>query len=228
MKKIVIAIDGFSSCGKSSFAKAIAKKYGYIFIDTGAMYRAVTLYALRNQMIKNGEVDKLLLLQSLPFVEIHFQEGEKETPSRVILNGEDVDDELRSVEVNQNVSQISSIAEVRHKMVLLQQEMGKRRGVVMDGRDIGTVVFPDAELKIFMTASVDVRAERRYKELRTKGENVLLDEIKENLSYRDHLDQTREESPLRMANDAILLDNSYMTIEQQMVWAEEKINALIN
>lgn len=226
-KKIVIAIDGFSSCGKSSFAKAIAKKYGYIFIDTGAMYRAVTLYALRNEMIKNGEIDNHKLLKSLSDIDIYFKEGESKAHSRVILNGEDVDNELRSVEVNQNVSQISSIADVRHKMVLLQQQMGQKRGVVMDGRDIGTVVFPDAELKIFMTASVDVRAERRYKELIAKGDKVSINEIKENLSYRDYLDQTRDESPLRRAEDAILLDNSHMTIEEQMIWAEKKINSII-
>ena len=223
MKKIIIAIDGFSSCGKSSFAKAIAKKYNYIFIDTGAMYRATTLYALRNNIIRDGVIDNNAVLLALPEINIHFSEVEGFENPQIILNGENVSDAIRSLEVSQNVSQISSIAEVRYKMVLLQQEMGNKRGVVMDGRDIGTVVFPDAELKIFMTASVDVRADRRYKELIAKGDNVSLDDIKQNISYRDNLDQTREASPLRRAEDALILDNSDMSVEEQMIWVDDII-----
>lgn len=221
-----MAIDGFSSCGKSSFAKSIAKKYNYIFIDTGAMYRAVTLYALRHNIVKNGVVDSELIKSSLPLINIYFKPVDG--TNRVMLNGEDVSDDIRSLEVNGSVSQISQIAEVRHKMVALQQEMGRSRGVVMDGRDIGTVVFPDAELKIYMIASVDVRADRRYRELIAAGDNVSLDEIKRNISSRDHIDQTRQESPLRMAEDAILLDNSNMTIEEQMNWIDTLINEQIN
>lgn len=224
MKNIIIAIDGFSSCGKSSFAKAIAKKYGYLFIDTGAMYRAVALYALRSGMICDGVVDKARLVAALPMVNIYFKKSEP--VNRIMLGDEDVSEAIRSLEVNQNVSQISSIAEVRRKMVSLQQEMGGKRGVVMDGRDIGTVVFPDAELKIFMTASADVRAGRRYKELIANGDKVSLNEIKDNLLYRDNLDQTREESPLKMASDAVLLDNSDMTVEEQMKWVDNLMKNL--
>lgn len=224
MKNIIIAIDGFSSCGKSSFAKAIAKKYGYLFIDTGAMYRAVALYALRSGMICDGVVDKARLVAALPMVNIYFKKSEP--VNRIMLGDEDVSEAIRSLEVNQNVSQISSIAEVRRKMVSLQQEMGGKRGVVMDGRDIGTVVFPDAELKIFMTASADVRAGRRFKELIANGDKVSLNEIKDNLLYRDNLDQTREESPLKMASDAVLLDNSDMTVEEQMKWVDNLMKNL--
>lgn len=222
MKNIIIAIDGYSSCGKSSFAKAIAKKYGFIFIDTGAMYRAVTLYSLRRGIINGGVVDQKRMIAALPDISIYFKKSE--LVNRIMLGEEDVSDAIRSLEVSQNVSQISQIAEVRRKMVLLQQEMGRKRGVVMDGRDIGTVVFPDAELKIFMTASVDIRAERRYKELIANGDKVSLEEIKENIAYRDHLDETREESPLRRASDALLLDNSHMTVEEQMEWVDHLLN----
>lgn len=222
MKNKIIAIDGFSSCGKSSFAKAIAKKYGYIFIDTGAMYRAVTLFALRGGMVLGGVVDRERVIAALPTLNIYFKKSEP--VNRIMLGDEDVSEAIRSLEVNRAVSQISQIAEVRRKMVLLQQEMGKSGGIVMDGRDIGTVVFPDADLKIFMTASVDVRAERRYKELIANGDRVSIEEIKENLSYRDHLDQTRDESPLRMAEDAVLLDNSHMTVAEQMEWVDELIH----
>lgn len=222
MKNIIIALDGYSSCGKSSFAKAIAKKYGFIFIDTGAMYRAVTLYSLRRGIINGGVVDQKRMIAALPDISIYFKKSEP--VNRIMLGEEDVSDAIRSLEVSQNVSQISQIAEVRRKMVLLQQEMGRKRGVVMDGRDIGTVVFPDAELKIFMTASVDIRAERRYKELIANGDKVSLEEIKENIAYRDHLDETREESPLRRASDALLLDNSHMTVEEQMEWVDHLLN----
>ena len=227
MKKIIIAIDGFSSCGKSSFAKAIAKKYNYIFIDTGAMYRATTLYALRNGLVKGDLMDVESITSALPDINIHFSDIAGFEAPQVILNGENVSDAIRSLEVSQSVSQISSIGAVRSKMVLLQQEMGNMRGVVMDGRDIGTVVFPNAELKIYMTASVDVRADRRYKELIAKGDNVTLEEIKANISYRDNLDQTREESPLRCAQDALVLDNSDISIEEQMIWVDNIIKGII-
>lgn len=228
MKQIIIAIDGFSSCGKSSFAKLIADKYNYIFIDSGAMYRAVTLYALENNIINNGVIDREKLISQLNNITIFFKNDVRSGTSATILNGKDVSQEIRSLEVNKNVSPVSSIKEVRNKMVLLQKEMGNKRGVVMDGRDIGTTVFPNAELKIFMTASVDVRIERRYKELTDKSENVSLEEIKENILYRDNFDQTRDESPLKMADDAILLDNSNMSISEQMDWFDDiftKLNA---
>lgn len=221
MKNIVIAIDGHSSCGKSTFAKLIAKKYNYIFIDTGAMYRAVTLFAIRNGLIVDGVVSKEGLISALPKIDIYFKKAEP--VNLVMLCGEDVSSEIRTLEVSSSVSLVSSIFEVRQKMVSLQQEMGKERGVVMDGRDIGTVVFPDAELKIFMTATVEVRAKRRYKELIEKGDDVSYESIAENIAQRDFLDETREESPLRRADDALLLDNSDMTLDEQMAWVEERM-----
>lgn len=225
MRKIVIAIDGHSSCGKSTFAKQIAKKYNYIFIDTGAMYRAVSLFALRNGMVKDGVLDNTALINALPEIDIHFVKAEP--VNRVMLGQEDVSDEIRTLEVSNAVSLVSSITEVRQKLVSLQQEMGKERGIVMDGRDIGTVVFPDAELKIFMTASVEVRAMRRYKELLEKGDTVSYESIAENIAMRDTLDETRKESPLRRASDAFLLDNSTMTVDEQMVWVDEHISAIL-
>ncbi len=224
MRKIIIAIDGFSSCGKSSFAKVIANKYNYVFIDTGAMYRAVTLYAINNGYISDEAVNKEYIIMSLPDINISLIANNKE--NIVLLNNKDVSNEIRSMEVNRYVSIISSIAEVRTRMVALQQEMGKKKGIVMDGRDIGTVVFPNAELKIFMTASNDVRAKRRYDELLAKGDKVSMAEVKDNINERDLLDQTRAESPLRRADDAIILDNSNMTIEQQMVWLEGVLEKL--
>lgn len=218
MKKIIIAIDGHSSCGKSTFAKALAKEYGYVFIDTGAMYRAITLFSL-----EGGDVEG-----DLSGADVNFRFNEESGKSDVYLGERNVENEIRGMSVSENVSRISSIASVRKKLVEMQQKMGKNGGVVMDGRDIGTVVFPNAEVKIFMTASVDVRAMRRYKELTEKGLSVSLEEIKKNIEERDFQDENRTESPLRCAKDAYVLDNSEMTVEQQMVWAKELIDSKIN
>ncbi len=216
LKKLVIAVDGFSSCGKSTFAKAIAKKLQYIYIDSGAMYRAATLFCLNNNLIQGEELQKEKLVAVLPEIKISFNRvnGVNET----WLNGENVENEIRGIRVSNHVSAVSQVKEVRQKLVALQQEMGKAGGIVMDGRDIGTAVFPDADIKLFMTASPEVRAQRRYLELKEKGTEVPFDEIKANIEKRDHLDQTREESPLRKADDAVLLDNSNMTPEEQMAW----------
>lgn len=222
-KKIIIAIDGYSSCGKSTFAKALAARLGYIFIDTGAMYRAVTLYAMR-QGIADQPQD---VVAALPKIEITFRFNPESGRSEVYLNGENVEREIRRIDVSNRVSTISSIPEVRAKLVALQQEMGKARGVVMDGRDIGTVVFPNAELKIFMTADPRVRAERRYKELQAKGEEVSLAEIEQNVRERDRQDETRAVSPLRRAEDAVVLDNSHMSVEEQMDWVDGLLKKLL-
>ena len=226
-KKIVIAIDGFSSCGKSTFAKAIAARLGYIFIDTGAMYRAVTLYALEHGAVSDGEVDRERVVALLPDVEISFRFNAERGASDVYVNGECVETQIRSIEVSNMVSKVSSIAQVREKLVAMQQQMGRERGVVMDGRDIGTVVFPDAELKIYMTADAKVRAERRYAELTAKGDSVTMEEILENVISRDKADMTREISPLRQADDAVVLDNSYMSVEEQMAWFMERYEQIV-
>lgn len=223
-KKIIIAIDGYSSCGKSTFAKALAARLGYIFIDTGAMYRAVTLYAMRQGIADQPQA----VVAALPKIDIAFRFNPESGRSEVYLNGENVEREIRRIDVSNRVSTISSIPEVRAKLVALQQQMGKTRGVVMDGRDIGTVVFPNAELKIFMTADPRVRAERRYKELRAKGEEVSLEEIERNVRERDRQDETRAVSPLRRADDAVVLDNSHMTVEEQMAWFMERFEGLKN
>ena len=217
-KKIVIAIDGFSSCGKSTFAKMIAARLGYIFIDTGAMYRAVTLYALENGAIQNGMVNEQKLKELLDRIAIKFRFNPQRGASDIYVDGEWVEGKIRTIEVSNLVSAVSQIPEVRTKLVAMQQEMGRDKGVVMDGRDIGTVVFPDAELKLFMTADPHIRALRRYEELREKGDNVSLAEIEQNIIDRDHADQSRAISPLRQADDAVVLDNSYMTLEEQMEW----------
>ena len=217
-QKIVIAIDGFSSCGKSTFAKAIAARLGYIFIDTGAMYRSVTLYALEQGAIVDGKVDEAAVVTLLPEVNISFKFNAERGASDVYVNGELAEGKIRSIEVSNCVSSVSSIREVREKLVAMQQQMGRERGVVMDGRDIGTVVFPDAELKIFMTAEPKVRAERRYAELTAKGDKVTMEEILENVISRDKADMERAISPLRQAEDAVVLDNSYMSVEEQMAW----------
>ena len=227
-RKIVIAIDGFSSCGKSTFAKAIAARLGYIFIDTGAMYRAVTLYALEHGAVKDGVVDKERVVALLPEINISFRFNSERGASDVYVNGAMVEDKIRSIEVSGLVSKVSCIAEVREKLVAMQQQMGRERGVVMDGRDIGTVVFPDAELKIYMTADAKVRAERRYAELRAKGDDVTMAEILENVISRDQADMTREISPLRQADDAVVLDNSYMSVEEQMAWFMERYEQIVN
>ena len=227
-KKIVIAIDGFSSCGKSTFAKAIASRLGYIFIDTGAMYRAVTLYAVQQGAIRSGIVDNDAVVALLNDVEITFRFNPQRGASDIYVNGDLAEGKIRSIEVSNCVSSVSSIREVREKLVAMQQQMGRDRGVVMDGRDIGTVVFPDAELKIYMTADARVRAERRYAELKAKGDDVTMEEILENVISRDNADMTRAISPLRRADDAIELDNSYMTVEEQMAWFMERYEAVIN
>lgn len=217
-KKLVIAVDGFSSCGKSTFAKAIAKKLCYIFIDSGAMYRATTLFCLHNNFFRGEEIDREKLLNSLTQVKITFNYNPETSANETWLNGVNVENAIRGIEVSNHVSAVSQIREVRQKLVAMQQEMGKSGGIVMDGRDIGTVVFPHADIKLFMTASAEVRAQRRYLELKEKGPEVSFDEIKANIEKRDFQDQNREESPLRMAEDAILLDNSHMTPEEQMDW----------
>jgi CMP/dCMP kinase len=226
--KIVVAIDGHSSCGKSTIAKAVAVRFGYIFIDSGAMYRAVTLFALRNQLILEGSVKVQELIDLLPTIQIDFRYNTEKQKSDTYLNGENVEDEIRQLPVSQNVSPVATIAEVRAAMVRLQQEMGRDKGIVMDGRDIGTVVFPDAELKLFVTASAEIRAQRRFDELIAKGEAVSFAEILHNVQERDYIDSTREASPLRKADDALILDNSYMTREEQLVWAINKVQEKLN
>ena len=227
IKKIVIAIDGFSSCGKSTFAKAIAARLGYIFIDTGAMYRAVTLCAIRQGAVDENSVNEQAVVALLDGLEVSFKFNAERGASDVYVNGECVEGAIRTIEVSNCVSRISSIRQVREKLVALQQQMGRDRGVVMDGRDIGTVVFPDAELKIFMTADPKVRAERRFAELTAKGDVVTMEEILENVISRDEADMTRAISPLRQADDAVVLDNSYMSVEEQMAWFMERYNAIV-
>lgn len=221
-KKIVIAIDGYSSCGKSTLAKSLAGKLGYTFIDSGAMYRAVTLYALRNNMIRNGTADRKAIIEALKDINITFIFNSGTLQNTTWLNGENIEEEIRKLDVSEYVSPVSAIREVRQAMVQQQQEMGKNKGVIMDGRDIGTVVFPEAELKIFMTADPEVRAQRRFLELTGKGMQVNIDEIRKNIEHRDQYDQNREESPLRKAEDAIVLDNSLLTHDQQLQWALEQ------
>ncbi|MDE6446575.1 MAG: (d)CMP kinase [Alistipes sp.] len=216
--KIIIAVDGFSSCGKSTFAKAIAARLGYIFIDTGAMYRAVTLFALENGAIVSGIVDEEAVERLLDRIAITFRFNPARGASDIYVNGDLVEGKIRTIEVSNCVSQVSAIPAVRKKLVAMQQEMGGRRGVVMDGRDIGTVVFPDAELKLFMTADPKVRAQRRYDELTAKGQHVTLEEIERNVRERDAADMSRAISPLRQAADAVVLDNSHMTVDEQMEW----------
>ena len=218
-KKINVAIDGTSSSGKSTMAKALAKSVGYTYIDTGAMYRSVALFCLRHGLITDGKVDVERLLPMLPDINISFkiEDGKQIT----YLNGENVENEIRGLEVSNNVSLVAAIAEVRHAMVRLQQEMGKNKGVVMDGRDIGTVVLPDAEIKLYVTTSPEIRAKRRFDEMRAKGDtSVTLDDIIANVKMRDHLDTTRKESPLRKADDAVEEDSGkFATAEEQIAWA---------
>lgn len=225
-KKIVIAIDGHSSCGKSTMAKSLARLLGYVYIDSGAMYRAVTLYALRKGLISNGIPDIPKIIDELKNINITFQWDEKTEKNTTFLNGENIENEIRQLEVSQNVSPVSTIAEVRHEMVKQQRKNSINKGIVMDGRDIGTVVFPDAELKIFMTASPEIRAERRYNELKEKGQEVDFDEIIQNVKNRDKIDSTREISPLKKADDAVVLDNSNLTREEQLKWALEKVKEI--
>lgn len=220
-KKLIIAVDGFSSCGKSTFAKAIAARLGYIFIDTGAMYRAVAHYAAQREGIVGDVVDREKIISLLPEISISFRFNEVRGASDVYVNGVRREDEIRTIEVSRYVSSVSSIGEVREKLVAMQQEMGRSGGVVMDGRDIGTVVFPNADIKLFMTADAHIRAERRFSELQAKGDEVSLTEIEANIRERDEADVNRAISPLRKADDAITLDNSYMGVEEQMAWFDE-------
>lgn len=222
-KKITIAIDGFSSCGKSTLAKAMAKELDYIFIDTGAMYRSVALYCLRNNLVHNNEINVTEIVNALPNIEIHFAKNPTSDKLEVQLNHEFVEPHIRTLEVSQLVSKVAAIKEVRAKLVEEQQKMGAKGGVVMDGRDIGSVVFPHAELKLFVTASPEIRIERRYLELVQTDQTVSKDAIRINLEERDHLDSTREESPLIQAEDAILLDNSNYTQEEQLQVALEYV-----
>ncbi|MBI9067184.1 MAG: (d)CMP kinase [Salinivirgaceae bacterium] len=223
-KKLTIAIDGHSSCGKSTVAKSLAEELNYTYIDSGAMYRVVTLFCMENNLIKNDVVDEIKLQEELNNISIHFTYNKANKKYLTWLNGLLVEDKIRTIEVSNNVSVVSKIGFVRKKMVQLQQEMGKAGGIVMDGRDIGTVVFPNADLKIFMTASVNVRAERRFKELSEKGDCVSLKEVADNIEKRDYIDQNREISPLKKADDAFILDNSDLTREQQLTNIIELVN----
>ena len=228
MRKIIIAIDGHSSCGKSTMAKDLAKAIGYIYVDTGAMYRAVTLYALRHGMISlEGEVDSAALETSMDDINISFKLNSETKRPDTWLNGACVEQEIRSMEVSNNVSAVSALGFVREAMVRQQQAMGQEKGIVMDGRDIGTVVFPQAELKVFVTASAEVRAQRRYDELVRKGTPAPYEEVLENVLQRDYADSHREISPLRKADDAITLDNSEMTIEQQNEWLLQRYHETV-
>ncbi|MEG9328220.1 (d)CMP kinase [Salinimicrobium catena] len=227
-KKITIAIDGFSSTGKSTVAKQLAKELGYVYVDTGAMYRAVTLYALRKNYISENNLDRDALVKELSLIKLKFIFNPEVGFGEMYLNGENVEKEIRQMEVSEYVSKIAAIPEVREMLVAQQQEMGKEKGIVMDGRDIGTVVFPDAELKIFMTASAEERAQRRFKELSERGEEVTYKEVLRNVQERDHLDTTREDSPLVKASDAKEIDNSHLTLTGQFEKILELYNAAIS
>lgn len=219
MRKITIAIDGYSSCGKSTMAKDLAREIGYIYVDTGAMYRSVTLFAMRNSLFdEDGSIKTDELKDRMGEIKISFKLNSETGRPDTYLNGKLVEKEIRTMEVSANVSKIAALPFVREALVAQQQAMGKEKGIIMDGRDIGTVVFPDAELKIFVTASAEVRAQRRYDELKAKGMPADFDDILKNVKERDYIDSHRETSPLRMADDALELDNSHMTIEEQKAW----------
>jgi CMP/dCMP kinase len=226
VKKIVIALDGHSSCGKSTLAKSLARILKYIYIDSGAMYRCVTLYALQNNLIMDGIPDKSGIIEKLDKIDITFRFDEAHELNTTYLNGVNVEEQIRNLEVSANVSPVSTLREVRQAMVKQQREIGKNKGIVMDGRDIGTVVFPDAELKIFMTARPEIRAQRRFMELTGKGQKVDFVEILKNINERDYIDSNRTESPLRKADDAIILDNSNLTIDEQLKWALGKVGLI--
>jgi len=226
-KKIIIAIDGHSSSGKSTMAKDLAREIGYIYIDTGAMYRAVTLYCLRKGYIQGDKIQEEALKADLDKMDISFRYNAETGRPDTYLNGEKVEKEIRSMEVADKVSLVAALGFVRRAMVAKQQEMGKAKGIVMDGRDIGTVVFPNAELKVFVTASPEVRARRRLEELQAKGEQTTYEEVLANVKKRDYIDSTREESPLRQATDALVLDNSNMTIPEQKQWLRDKFEAAV-
>ena len=227
MNKIIIAIDGHSSCGKSTMAKQLAQQLNYIYVDTGAMYRCVTLYAINNGMFSGKSLDSDALEQRIGEVKISFTRDEAGQLC-AMLNGKNVEKEIRGMSVSERVSMVAKQPFVRKMLVEQQQRVGQDTGIVMDGRDIGTTVFPDAELKIFVTASAEVRAERRYKELLDKGENANYEDILANVKERDYMDSHRAVSPLRMADDAVLLDNSYMTIEEQNQWLLAKVNETLS
>ena len=228
MKKITIAIDGFSSCGKSTMAKDLAKKLGYVYVDTGAMYRAVTLYAMRNGLFNaDGSVKTADLERQMSKINITFKLNKTAERPDTYLNNELVENDIRTLEVSNHVSQIAAVPFIREAMVAQQQRMGKDKGVVMDGRDIGTTVFPEAELKVFVTASAEVRAQRRYDELKEKGMPADFNDILKNVQERDYIDSHREVSPLRKAPDAIELDNSHMTITEQSAWLMEQVKQKI-
>jgi CMP/dCMP kinase len=228
LKIITIAIDGFSSTGKSTLAKQLAKHLGYVYVDTGAMYRAITLFSMQMGYISNEYFDKDSLLNSLPKITLHFEFNAELGFAEMYLNGVNVEKEIRTLEVSNFVSKIAEVSEVRSKLVEQQQEMGKGKGIVMDGRDIGTVVFPDAELKIFMTASAETRAQRRFDELQAKGDSVTYEEVLNNVQERDYIDSHREDSPLVIADDAIEIDNSYLTREEQFAAVLELAEEVIN
>lgn len=227
MKKITITIDGYSSCGKSTMAKDLAREVGYIYIDSGAMYRAVTLYCLENQLFTEEGIDTTKLEAALPDIHISFQLNPDTQRPMTFLNGENVEDRIRTMEVSSHVSPVAALPFVREALVKQQQDMGKEKGIVMDGRDIGTAVFPEAELKIFVVASAEIRAQRRYDELKAKGQEASYDEILANVKERDYIDQNREVSPLRQADDAILLDNSNLTIGEQKQWLKERFEEAV-
>ncbi len=224
MKKITIAIDGHSSCGKSTMAKDLAREVGYVYVDTGAMYRSVTLFALRNGLFNNDTINEEELRRRMPEIQISFKFNPETGRPDTYLNGELVEKDIRTMEVSNKVSPIAALGFVREAMVAQQQQMGKDKGVVMDGRDIGTTVFPDAELKVFVTASAEVRAQRRFDELKAKGMDADFDDILKNVQERDYIDSHREVSPLRKADDAIELDNSHMTIPEQKQWLLDRFN----
>lgn len=215
MKKITIAIDGFSSTGKSTLAKQLATHLGYVYVDTGAMYRAITYFAMQNGYISKDFFDKDSLTNSLPFIKLHFEFNPVAGFAEMYLNGENVENHIRTMEVSGNVSRVAEVSEVRAKLVEQQQEMGREKGIVMDGRDIGTVVFPDAELKIFMNATTENKAQRRFDELQNKGQQVTFEEVLKNVEERDYIDTHRQDSPLVKATDAIEIDNSNMTRDEQ-------------
>ena len=227
MKKITIAIDGFSSCGKSTMAKDLAREVGYIYIDSGAMYRAVTLYSIENGIFNGDVIDTEKLKEAIRDIRITFRANPETGRPDTYLNGVNVENKIRTMGVSSKVSPISALDFVREAMVAQQQAMGKEKGIVMDGRDIGTTVFPDAELKIFVTATPEIRAQRRFDELKAKGQEGSFEEILENVKQRDYIDQHREVSPLRKADDALLLDNSNLSIEQQKEWLSEQFGKVV-
>jgi cytidylate kinase len=227
LKKITIAIDGFSSTGKSTLAKQLAKELEYVYVDTGAMYRAVALYAMKNGYINADSFDKEKLVASLPSIQLAFQFNAELGFGEMFLNSENVEKEIRTIEVSSFVSKVAEVSQVRSKLVEQQQEMGKNKGIVMDGRDIGTVVFPDAELKVFMTASASTRAQRRFDELQQKGDDVSYEEVLKNVEERDYIDTHREDSPLVIADDAVEIDNSYLNKEEQFAAVMELVNDVV-